>query len=78
MTGRWVPLYLAPPAQLGPGVYWLGVQSGGANGVARFGWNSKAGSRRFNVDAFGDGASDPFGTGLADDQQLSIFAAGSY
>jgi hypothetical protein len=78
MSGRWVPLYLAPPAQLNPGVYWIGIQSGATNGVARFAWNSKPNGRRFNVDTFADGASDPFGSALADDQQLSIFAAGSY
>ena len=78
MSGRWVPLYLAPPAQLGPGVYWLGIQSGTTNGIARFAWNSKPNARRFNVDAFADGSSEPFGSALADDQQLSTFAAGSY
>jgi hypothetical protein len=78
MSGRWVPLYLAPPAQLNPGVYWIGIQSGATNGVARFAWNSKPNSRRFNIDVFSDGASNPFGTSSADDQQLSTFAAGSY
>jgi hypothetical protein len=78
MSARWVPLYLAPPAQLGPGVYWIGLQSSTTNGVARFAWNSKPNARRFNVDSFANGASDPFGSALADDQQLSIFAAGSY
>jgi hypothetical protein len=78
MSPRWVPLYLAPSAQLGAGVYWIGLQSGADNGVARFSWNSKPNARRFNVDAFGDGPSDPFGAALADDQQLAIFAAGSY
>ncbi len=46
--------------------------------IARFAWNSKPNARRFNVDAFADGSSEPFGSALADDQQLSIFAAGSY
>ncbi len=78
MSARWVPLYLAPPAQLGPGVYWIGLQSGTTNGVARFAWNSKPNSRRFNVDGFADGASDPFGSALVDDQQMSLLAAGSY
>jgi hypothetical protein len=78
MTARWVPLFLAPTAQLGPGVYWIGIQSGATNGVARFGWSSKANSRRYNFDPFADGASNPFGTAPADDQQLSVFAAGSY
>jgi hypothetical protein len=78
MSARWVPLYLAPPAQLNPGVYWIGIQSGATNGVARFAWNSKPNSRRFNADAFADGSSDPFGSALVDDQQLSVLATGSY
>jgi hypothetical protein len=78
MSGRWVPLYLAPPAQLNPGVYWIGLQSDATNGVARFAWNSKANSRRYNVDGYADGPSNPFGTAALDDQQMSIFASGSY
>jgi hypothetical protein len=78
MSSRWVPLYLAPPTRLQPGVYWIGLQSDTTNGVARFAWSSKANSRRFNVDGYADGPSDPFGTAALDDQQMSIFAAGSY
>ena len=50
MSGRWVPLYLAPPTHLQPGVYWLGLQSDMTNGVARFAWATKPGSRRSNID----------------------------
>ena len=76
--GHWQPFYLAPPANIGPGVYWLGLQSGAANGVARFAWSAKPGSRRFNIDSFADGPSDPFGASTADEQQLSIYAGGSF
>ena len=76
--GHWQPFYLAPPANIGPGVYWLGLQSGGTNGVARFAWSAKPGSRRFNIDSFADGPSDPFGASTADEQQLSIYAGGSF
>ena len=78
MSSRWVPLYLAPPTKLNPGVYWLGLQSDATNRVSRFAWSSKPGSRRSNIDGFADGPSDPFGTAALDDQQMSIFAAGSY
>ena len=78
MSPRWVEFYLAPPAQLQPGLYWLGLHSGATNGVARFAWDSKPGSRRFNIDLESDGPSDPFGQAPTDDQQLSIFAFGSY
>ncbi len=78
MSARYVPLYLAPPTKLSPGVYWIGLQSDTTNGVARFAWSSKPNSRRYNVDGYADGPSDPFGTAALDDQQMSIFAAGSY
>ncbi len=78
MSGRWVPLYLAPIPRLNPGVYWLGIQSGATHGVARFAWDSTPGARRYNVDPFADGASDPFGSAFADDQQMSIAALGPY
>jgi hypothetical protein len=78
MSGRWVPLYLAPIPRLEPGVYWLGIQSGATHGVARFAWGSKPSSRWYNIDAFADSASDPYGSAFTDDQQLSIAALGSY
>jgi hypothetical protein len=78
MSARWVQFYLAPPAQLQSGVYWLGLQSAGQHGVARYAWDSVPNSRRYNVDADADGPSDPFGASFSDDQQLSIFAFGSY
>jgi len=78
MSARWVPFWLAPPATLQPGVYWLGLQSAGQHGIARYAWDSVANARRFNVDVDSDGPSDPFGTSFADDQQMSIFAFGTY
>jgi hypothetical protein len=78
MSPRWVEFYLAPPVQLQPGLYWLGLHSGATNGVARFAWDSKPGSRRFNIDAESDGPADPFGPAPVDDQQMAIFATGSY
>jgi hypothetical protein len=78
MTPRWVPLWLAPVPRLDPGVYWIGLQSGADHGLARYAWSSSPGARRYNVDVFADGASDPFGPGFSDDQQMSLLAAGSY
>jgi parallel beta-helix repeat protein len=63
---------------LQPGVYWLGLHSGATHGVARFAWSSVAGHRRYGIDAFADGASNPFGSALVDDQQISIYASGTY
>ena len=78
MSPRWVQFYLAPTAQLQPGVYSLGLHSGPSHGIARYAWDSKPGARRFNVDLESDGPSNPFGSAFADDQQISIFASGSY
>jgi hypothetical protein len=78
MSPRWVQFYLAPPAQLQPGVYWLGLHSGHTHGVARYAWDPQPNARRFNVDLESDGPSNPFGSSLADDQQISIFGFGSY
>ena len=78
MSARWVPFWLAPPAQLQPGVYWLGLQSAGDHGIARYAWDPVTGARRYNIDNDADGPSDPFGTSFSDNQQLSIFAFGNY
>jgi hypothetical protein len=78
MSGRWLELYLAPAIRLNPGVYWLGLHSGATGGVARFAWDPRDNSRRFNVDFFPDGPSNPFGSAALDNQQMSIFVSGSY
>jgi hypothetical protein len=78
MSGRWLELYLAPAIRLNPGVYWLGLHSGATNRVARFAWDPKDNSRHFNVDYYPDGPSNPFGSAALDNQQMSIFASGSY
>ncbi len=78
MSGRWVSFWLAPVPNLNPGVYWIGIQSGGDSQVARFGWRSRANGRRFNSDAFADGPGDPFGGTGVDDKQLAVFATGDY
>ena len=78
MSARWVPFWLSSTPRLDPGVYWLGLHTGGDNGVVRHAWDPVADSRRNNLDSFADGPSDPFATSLSDNRQLSIFAFGSY
>jgi hypothetical protein len=75
---RWVDFYMPFPPRLQRGAYWLGLHSGATNGVARFAWDPVASSRRFNGDNFADGPSNPFGSAALDNQQMSIFASGSY
>jgi hypothetical protein len=73
-----VDLYLPFPPRLQPGVYWLGIHSGDTGRVARFAWDPVAGSRWFNIDNYADGPSNPFGPSPVDNQQMSIYASGSY
>jgi hypothetical protein len=73
----WVDLVLTAPITLGPGNYWLGLHSSPTHAVARYAWGTRAGARRYNLDAYADGPSDPFGGGrFSDSQEISIFAFG--
>ena len=72
----WVGLYLPFTLDLRPGWYWLGIQSSVQHNVARYSWQSVAGSRRYNIDAFADGPASPFGPPITDDQSIAIHALG--
>ena len=72
----WVTLPLPYRIQLNPGYYWLGIHSGANSGVARFGWNPRPSSRRFNIDNYLDGPSDPFGPAPLDNQAIAIHTIG--
>jgi hypothetical protein len=74
----WVDFFLPFPPRLSPGLYWLGIHSGAAHGVARFAWEPSSDFRRFNVDGYADGPSNPFGGAAVADQRMSIYASGSY
>ncbi len=68
---------LASPVTVGLHYYWLGLHSGSAASVGRYAWDPGSGAvRRFNTDVFSDGASDPFGPSLGDNQRISIYAVG--
>ena len=72
----WVDFAFSSPLSLAPGNYWLGTHSGASQQVARFFWDPRPSSRRFNLDAFADGASDPFGAGNLDNQDMSTHLVG--
>ena len=72
----WVTLPLPYRIQLNPGYYWLGIHSGANSGVARFGWNPRPSSRRFNIDSYIDGSDNPFGPAPLDNQSIAIHAIG--
>jgi hypothetical protein len=72
----WVDFALSSPITLAPGNYWLGTHAGAAQQVARFYWDPRPNSRRFNLDAFADGSSNPFGGGSLDNQEMSTHLVG--
>jgi hypothetical protein len=72
----WVDFAFSSPLSLAPGNYWLGTHSSASQQVARFSWDPRPSSRRYNLDAFTDGPSDPFGSGQLDNQEMSTHVVG--
>ena len=72
----WAKLYLPYRIDLQPGYYWLGIQSGLNHNVTRYSWAPQASGRRYNLDAFADGAASPFGPPITDNQSIAIHALG--
>ncbi len=68
-----------PAVRLGASAYWLGLHSGGTSMVGRYGARHVDNALQYNIgiNAFEDGASDPFGQTNLDDKQLSIYATGT-
>ncbi len=75
-SAGWVDLYLPFSIELRPRYYWLGIQTGPNHNVARYSWDVRAGARRYNIDPFMDGPSNPFGSAFSDDQSIAIHALG--
>jgi len=59
----WRDLPFASPVRLAAGSYWLGFLAGNTTSVLKFYFDEYVGAYRTNVDAYADGASDPFGGG---------------
>jgi Hypothetical glycosyl hydrolase family 15/IPT/TIG domain len=70
----WYALPFAAPVTLGAGNYWIGVISGASNHVAGFRYDALSGSRFYNTNSYGLGASNPFGAAAADSEQMSLYA----
>ena len=74
MAPQWIT-FSTPQIQLTPGTYWIALQTGGTQGVARnYGDGSTTGNWYSNADLFADGASDPFGAGNVGSSVLSVYA----
>jgi subtilisin family serine protease len=70
----WYDLTLPAPASLGPGAYWIGTLDGSTSKVAGFRYTSVSGSRAYNSNTYGSGASNPFGSASKDSRRISLYA----
>ena len=73
MTAQWLH-FTAPETSVTQGTYWIVIQTGPTQGVARD-YGDGTGSWYANMDTFSDGASDPFGSGSAGTTILSVNAS---
>jgi subtilisin family serine protease len=73
-SSGWYDLVFASPIGLSAGNYWIGVITGATSGVAAFRYDTVAGSRAYNANAYTSGPSNPFGAFSSDGEQTSLFA----
>ena len=70
----WYDLSFPTPLNLAAGSYWIGVITGETAKVARFRYDSVAGSRDYNANTYTSGPSNPFGSVSTDSVQTSLYA----
>jgi iron transport multicopper oxidase len=70
----WYDLIFSSPLKLAAGNYWIGIMTGTTAGVAGFRFDSVAGSRHWNTNAYASGPTNPFGTDTTDAEQTSLYA----
>jgi Hypothetical glycosyl hydrolase family 15 len=73
MMPQWLH-FTAPETAVSQGIYWIVIQTGGTQGVARD-YGDGTGLWYANADTFSDGASDPFGSGSTGTTILSVNAS---
>jgi iron transport multicopper oxidase len=74
-TAGWYDLAFSTPVKLAAGNYWLGVMNGGSAGITSFRYDTVAGSRDYNANAYAAGPTNPFGAPSIDAEQMSINAS---
>ena len=72
-AAAWVPFTFADTPLLTSGAYWLGIIGGGTDQVARIYRQSSGNNYNVLGDAYGDGASNPWGSGTSVNAQLSVY-----
>lgn len=73
-SAGWYGLAFSSPLKLAAGNYWVGLLTGASAGVAGFRYDSVAGSRDYNANAYSSGPTNPFGTVSTDGEQASLYA----
>jgi len=71
----WYDLPFSSPPVLAAGNYWIGIITGASSHVAGFRYDSVAGSRDYNENAFSSGPTSPFGAFSTDAEQTSLYAS---
>jgi subtilisin family serine protease len=70
----WYELHFSSPVSLATGNYWIGVITGPTNHVASFRYDTVAGARDYNANAYASGPTNPFGAVTSDGEQMSLYA----
>jgi acid phosphatase len=70
----WFDLPFADSVALAPGTYWLGFITGSETEGIGYLYDNVSGSRAYNVNGYGSGPTNPFGTAAKDSEQASIYA----
>ncbi len=73
-SSGWYDLPFGVPVPFAAGTYWIGVLVGGVSGVASVRYQTVAGSRDYNNNAYSAGPSSPFGSVSSDSVQMSLYA----
>jgi len=70
----WYELVFPSAVNLPAGNYWIGVITGETKGVARYRYDTVAGSKAWNQNEFASGPSALFGASSREDEQMSLYA----
>ena len=73
-AAAWYDLSFPTPVALSAGTYWIGMISGSSSSVAAFRYTSVSASRAYNVNPYGSGPANPFGSVTVDSELMSVYA----
>jgi subtilisin family serine protease len=70
----WYDMVFPSAVALAAGNYWIGMISGASSHVAGFRYAPVSGSRAYNANSYASGPTDPFGSAMIDDEEMSEYA----